>query len=228
MIWTDANDLEATLVALPVLEKIVRQKAGPERLLSAEETWGESFRERLLRHAIGMGRLRWLKQRDKIAIVFARSRKKRLKRVTYSKCVGEGWEPDLDTAIKQALSFSNIQNMSSSDLRESVGKLPTVPELHVCNGHDLIGFIHVWIKSVVKAWKGSAETLADSLAGACDQSWLETTEMWKAIRAWEAKHPRYCILQIAPNKADGDLLNEEALDTDSNVLDKTENKSGPL
>jgi hypothetical protein len=66
VVWTDAHDLETTLLLLPTLEKTRRFSArrSQEAPPPWSSAWGEPLRARLFRHAEGVGRLRWLKSRN--------------------------------------------------------------------------------------------------------------------------------------------------------------------
>ncbi|HFE46230.1 MAG TPA: DUF4435 domain-containing protein, partial [Nannocystis exedens] len=67
IIWTDAHDLETTLLSIPqILLKVLGLSIAWDKQTKKEEEWGESTQARLFRHAKPMGRLRWLKQREGI------------------------------------------------------------------------------------------------------------------------------------------------------------------
>jgi Protein of unknown function (DUF4435) len=60
LIYTDAHDLETTVLGTRSLEKVVDFHKRDARV-EDEQTWKESLRSRLFRHGEAMGRLRWLK-----------------------------------------------------------------------------------------------------------------------------------------------------------------------
>ncbi|HMU40823.1 MAG TPA: DUF4435 domain-containing protein [Pseudomonadota bacterium] len=201
IVWTDANDLEATLVFLPALKKLVLMKLDPTVLRDKQQAWGESIMERLVRHACGMGRLRWYKQRALISdIVFVKSgkgtHKGSLRRFDkYQDCCDNDWSPSLGHLVDAIINYSNAQFLNKSALIEGIQGLPDTAPKQICNGHDLVGFLLSWLTSLSRSYVGNAEQLSDELALACERTWLEATDMWAAIKAWEARHPGHLILR---------------------------------
>lgn len=200
VVWTDAHDLEATLVFLPSLEKLVRMKVGPTRLSAAEKAWGEPIRDRLVRHACGMGRLRWHKQRASVNdIVFAKVGKGKDKGLLlrfdkYQNCFADDWSPSIRHLVEAIVSYSNAQSLSKADLVAGVEGLPVDAPAQVCNGHDLLGFLRAWLRLEVGSDVGNVDQLANEIALACERTWLEPTSMWAGIRAWESRHSGHRVL----------------------------------
>lgn len=197
VVWTDAHDLETTLLQLPTLEKLVAQRVGPDKLADQEAKWeGERFRARLFRHAEGVGRLRWLKHREGLdALIFKKTKKGDVVYFdNYAECVERDWSPSLAKVITALRNFSGADSLRGRDLAGESAALPAAELDQICNGHDLVGFLVAWLKP----WhKFTAAELADTLAGLCERSWLVTTAMWQAIEKWEAAHPGFRVLKGA-------------------------------
>ena len=207
VVWTDAHDLETTLLGLPVLERLAHQRVGADVLAQMERAWGETLRVRLFGHALGLGRLRWLKQRqqDLEDLRFKKqgkgSRKGELLHFdAYGDCAGKDWRPDLDQAIAAVLAYSNANHLRPPrrDLQQEARGLPDAPVAQICNGHDLMGFLHDWLASHGSPKFSDTADLAEAVALACERGWVETTEMWQALRAWEQEHPGYPVLVATP------------------------------
>ena len=181
VIWTDAHDLETTLLCLPVLEKLVRFHLSDDKRFALEQTWGESFRERLFRHAEGAGRLRWLSQREQLPLHFKKLKKNALTHVNHGDAVTADWSPSLPDFIDEVINFSQAQPLKSRDLVSECQALPAVDQHQLCNGHDLIGFLRAGIEVLCKV-KRSAEDWTHDLFLAVEFPWLETTQMWQTLR----------------------------------------------
>lgn len=195
VIWTDGHDLETTLLGLPVLEKLVRQHVDPEKLRRSEQAWGETLRARLFAHAIGMGRLRWFKQRERLDALVFRKGDRRFE--GYKDCAGDDWAPSLRRVVNAVIRFSQAQPLMSRDLPAEIAALPEAAADQVCNGHDLLGLLHAWLRHEVKAIEISVDELGERLLLACERTWLEQTRMWRAILDWEAANPGFSVLQPA-------------------------------
>lgn len=202
--WTDAHDLETTLLGLEILEKLVRQRVGVERLRLAEEAWAESVRKRLFRHAEGMGRVRWYMLGEGGGVLaFKKGRPDGKGRAgvslfdEYARCAGPRWEPSLEHVLDALIRYHNAQKLLAQkrELLSSIAALPVAAVEQVCNGHDLVGFLHAWLRYEVECFSESVEVLADALALGTEHVWLQSTAMWRAIRDWEAAHPGFFVLK---------------------------------
>lgn len=199
VVWTDAHDLETTLFGLPALEKLVAQQVNREKYRSVTATWrGEDMRQRLFRHAEGIGRLRWLKQRARIdELQFKKAKGKTLALFDrYDKCVDRDWSPSLTHTIRALLDYSSAHHLLARDLAGECIGLGDADLAQLCNGHDLVGFLAAWLKTV--GCQYTTEQLTDALAGYCEREWLEGTVMWREIRSWEATHPGFYVLAKPP------------------------------
>lgn len=203
VVWTDARDLEASLLPLPVLEKLILRH-GAKRIETLEAQWGETFRERLVRHAVGMGRLRWRRRKagyidDARELEFQRkSRKGRgpLERPDYTRSVEKDWAPSMTAVIQEVLRFCGASSLSEPILLQECAALPHVDASLLCNGHDLMGFLAAGF-SAIFGEDFKSEEWAERVAQACDRIWLEQTEMWQGIVRWEASHPGFRVLKEA-------------------------------
>ena len=181
------------------LEKMLGTLIGSTGLADAETRWGESFRVRLFRHAVGLGRLRWLKHRErpKLSDLCFRKISGKNSHPKYEKAMGNGWNPDFIAAVRQILEFSSAQWLQDSwDFVGACQALPEAPEAQLCNGHDLIGFLAAGCGALGQ--RESVEDWTRILYLACERIWLESTAMWAGLRLWEADHPGFQILSPAP------------------------------
>jgi hypothetical protein len=197
VVWTDAHDLETTLLLLPTLEKLVAQRVDPKKLAALEHAWGEPLRARLFRHAEGVGRLRWLKQREDLCeLLFKKMKGTRELRYfdNYASCADKDWSPSLAKVIAALINYSSAHNLRKRDLAGACAELPPADLAQICNGHDLVGFLGAWLCDTSTQQHRDAD-LTESLAGYCERAWLRTTAMWQAIQAWEQQHPGFQVLK---------------------------------
>lgn len=145
VIWTDAHDLEGTLIALPALAKLLAQIVDGDKLAEDEARWAETINARLVRHAVQMGRLRWLKQREEIDdFVFKKKSKRELKLFDrYDGCIDDDWSPSLARIIPALINYNSAHHLSAKDLEQQCAALPEADPTQLCNGHDLLGFLRV-------------------------------------------------------------------------------------
>lgn len=202
IVWTDAHDLETTLLCLPCLEKILRQHVDPEKLAAREEIWGETFRSRLFRHSLAMGTLRWLACREPSLGLKFKKQKNQHAELTlfdgYEDCVGPDWEPSIEAIVNSILNYNNAQSLRPLSLGKECNALASPSVEQVSNGHDLIGFLKVGIEMInskrrQKDLKTEAHWTTIVLAST-EERWLVETAMWAQIGQWEAENPGFVVL----------------------------------
>lgn len=190
VVWTDAHDLETTLLGLPALEKLARHAlGGDEGMAEREKAWGEPLRARLFAHGLHLGRLRWLKARGDVTLVFKKpgkgSRKGDVVRFgKYDACVGDNWAPSWSRAARAIANYGGVRVDLDGWERLAAG-LPDADAAQVCNGHDLVGFLGVLF---------GRKDVDGALLLVTERAWLETTAMWAQLRAWEVAHPGFAVV----------------------------------
>jgi hypothetical protein len=189
LILTDAHDLEATLVGLPALDKLARSLAGAA-VAAAEARWGETLRERLFRHAELPGRLRWLKVARSPAfdaLLFKKEKRNGIDYFdAYASCTGADGQPDPAALVRALCSYSNAQQLlpPKIDLGAEAAQLGPAELAQLCNGHDLIGFLHAMLKEIKAQGLSDPAGLAQQLGLAVERVWLAETAMWRALQVW--------------------------------------------
>lgn len=198
VVWTDAHDLETTLLLSPVLEKLSRTLAGDPA--TSEARWRMSFRERLFLHGAAMGRLRWLQQRASLGLVFKKVTGRDIKPFDkYARCVGDDWSPALPKIVDAIIDYSGAPHLKQRNIAGECAALPEAEPAQLCNGHDLVGFLAIGLQHVAgsrdRATLKKIDDLADRMALAYEDAWLRETAMWRALRAWEQAHPRFRVFR---------------------------------
>ena len=202
IIWTDAHDLETTLLGIPqILLRVLGLSIDDDKRTENEARWRESTRARLFRHAEPMGRLRWLKQREGIKHLFFKkeSSKKKGDALLFDayrkNCCDDDWCPSPDKSITALINYSSAHGiLNGHDLRTRCNALPEADPRQVCNGHDLIGFLRALIHTHSRN-KVSTSELGRQLIGCCERAWVEGTHMWQAILRWQAANPGFQVLK---------------------------------
>jgi hypothetical protein len=199
LVLTDGHDLETTLLGTPALEKIVRYSKG-ETNEADELRWNESTRSRLFRHGLGLGRLRWLKVRERIEeLVFNKagrgSGKGSVERFAdYRECVDPDWSPSVPRVIRAVVNYSQAQRLASTrDLEGELNELPTANDKQICNGHDLLGLLGVYLADGNRS-ASDPEELNRRLSNAVERAWISQTDMWQKLRAWERANDGFRVL----------------------------------
>ena len=208
--WTDAHDLETTLLTLPgLLEKLVRRVVGPAR-------WRDELLTQLLQFVRPAATLRWLRAQKPDERVTALRLHKRDKdgdiKGRFDKwdaLISAELTPDAEAFLKHVIHYNNAQKLLKQlpDLAAALGAGPDAPDAQLCNGHDLIGALRAWLQHRVPSKTADPatthkladdEALTEKLIDCCEHAHLTQTAMWRAMLAWQAAHPRYPLLGAAP------------------------------
>ncbi|MCK6517453.1 DUF4435 domain-containing protein [Myxococcota bacterium] len=203
--WTDAHDLETTLLTTPALGKLAARELGPERLADLERSWGAPLLQRLFACARPMARLRWLKQRRLDALDGLKFKK--------SERGGElrhfdRWEqlsggalkpPEPGACVEAVIQFSggaaDTLRREGAGIVNELAALPEADDAQLCNGHDLMALLTLLLRGKLKDSSGDAVAqLSALLAVACERADLEQTSMFAALRVWQAAHPKFALI----------------------------------
>lgn len=187
VVWTDLHDLELMLIASPALDKVLVEACSrPKReKLEAEERC--TVREALLSRGLQPARLRWLSRREKLALTFRKlSPDGTFSFLKYSAfCERTTWKLDVAKLVKTVLDFSTQHRLKPQDLLQRMSALPEVDAWQLCVGHDLVGLLAVGLSSKLGNRNLQIEDLQERLRLAFEQSHLEATAMFAALRKWE-------------------------------------------
>ena len=94
--------------------------------------------------------------------------------------------------------YSQAQGLAASrDLVSEVQALPAADDAQLCNGHDLLGFLGVYLATGNRA-VAREEDIHGALVLAVERTWIMQTRMWSKIRAWEQAHPGFRALDDDP------------------------------
>lgn len=196
---TDGHDLEGTIIAGPAVAEVVDFHAH-NHLAEAEKRWGTSFRDRLYAHAVFMGRLRWLKQRQPAPYDVLRFKKRSKGQLSlfdnYADCVEKDWAPCEACVVTAVTNYSSAPKLKAAAVAviASANALPSAAREQICNGHDLVGFMVEGFKRPFKV-PISVESLAVELALACTLEWLRSTSMWATLDAWEKANRGFVLFK---------------------------------
>jgi len=194
-VWTDAHDLEATLLALPgLLAKVVAVAGAPDgggRL--SEPGW-------LFAACAFPGRLRALQAEpdsDALAVRLQKEgRRGAVERFEgWAGCLLGDLTLDADALLRALVGWHNQQRMLQAlpALRARAEAVwPDAAPDQLCNGHDLVGVLRASLVKL-KAKAPDAEGLTRELMLACERAWVDATAMAAALRAWVAARPGYRI-----------------------------------
>jgi hypothetical protein len=197
-VWTDAHDLEATLLRLPgLLQKVVRLhlpagSAAAEALGDPGALFGAgAFPGRLRALAV-------LEDLDARALPFKKDGKRghAERYARWDRCGAAGaltgaLAVDPAKLLDDLVAWHSQQALKPRlpALRARVdATLPDADPAQLCNGHDLVGLLFAALKAAGSA-VADADALTASLCLACERAALDRTGMAAGLRAWEAAHP---------------------------------------
>lgn len=199
VVWTDLHDLECLFIASPALEKVLAARASQDKLRRFAEESSRDLREVILANAQSLGRLRWLSRREHLNLKFRKRKGDDFQYLKYADfCEKTMWLTDDKKLVRAVVHFNSRHELESADLLTRANALPDVDPWQVCVGHDLVGILHVGLQKKLGSDQHlSLEDLQDLLSVAFEQIHLQATAMYRALRVWEEKHPRFRVFAWA-------------------------------
>lgn len=196
IIWTDLHDLECILIASPALDKVLIERGSREKLSQFENDGAGPIREALVSDARYLGRLRWLNQRDSLGLTFRKQKPKdgTFSFLSYRDICDKTTFRVVETAmVRTVLNFSQRHDLDPTELVERMASLPDVDLWQLNVGHDLIGILSVWLRKKLGNETLDIEEIERSIRLAFEAKYLKDTAMFRSIREWEAKNPRFRV-----------------------------------
>lgn len=190
---TDTHDIETMMLRSPALDKILAEFGSEQKITALVTQVEKSLHDVLLAAGAPIGYLRWLSLRQNLALKF--------EELDFRKFVDER----LLTTDSQIL-IQTVKNKSQQHHLDVAEVLKQLVALHdeghdhwqVCCGHDLLEILSVGLRKAIGGAFSTAEIKAEvierSLRLAYESPFFQATELYTALKQWEAANPPYRLL----------------------------------
>jgi len=187
LIFTDTHDLETMLLASPALDRVLSERADPQRIAAAD------VRARLLAIGEPIGYLRWYNDREQRWLRFDDLE---VERFVDARTLALDREDLLRTLRNRSKSLVVITDEELWQRTEGLAD-PSHDRWIVCCGHDLVRILSVALRRAFGA-NNEADVkparLEESLRLAFSRAHFQATRLWAAIVAWEVNNPPWIVL----------------------------------
>lgn len=187
ILLTDAHDLEMMMLKTPALEKVIKERG------SEEKTKENNIREILLKIGQEIGYLRWMSQKNNLAL--------RFEGLDFGKFIKKDTlEIDYSDLIKTIKDHSQKQSLINQEIEEKIEMLRNKEHdpSQVCCGHDIVQILSL---ALCKAWGTckptdvKAENLERDLRLAYERSYFYQTQLYCLIQNWQSIYSPCQILR---------------------------------
>lgn len=197
---TDTHDLETMMLRSPALDKILAELGSEQKIATFVGKAKKSLHEILLAAGTLIGYLRWLSLRQNLAL--------RFEDLVFSKFVDD---QHLTTDMSKLIqTVKNKSQQSQLDRVEVQRQLVAMQDdghdpWQICCGHDLLEILSVALRKAIGGAFDAGETKADALARslrlAYETPFFQTTELYAALKQWEAVHPSFRFLSLGAGES---------------------------
>jgi hypothetical protein len=181
IVRTDMRDLEATLVRSPALEKLVHENIPASQRIP-------DLRERLINCCKDLGYLRCAVLNQQWHISF--------EGIEYSNFIdGRALTSNRIALCREVLRVNMGFGRTAEELSELIRSHLDINhnDWHVVCGHDLTAVIALWIRTL-KGWQVTTKIIESQLRLAYEAKFFTATELYRAMRAWEAANKPYKLI----------------------------------
>lgn len=187
IVCTDAHDLECLLCRSSALDAVLREYGNKDKIERFEREHA-SVRTALLDRAAILGRLRWAGRKFEPNLRLARVKPAAFIEV-------ETWQLKEKQMI-EAATTSN-PHVDEAALSDAIVALPAVDPWYVARGHDVLEILRIGLRGVLGELKASVgvDQIASVLRQGMSASELQSTQVWRDIREWEALNRPFLVLQ---------------------------------
>lgn len=192
---TDNHDLEAMLIASPVLESVLDEFADSEATKRFEETTGRTVRDALLEAACWIGCLRWVSERDRLSLTF-----RTLRVEEFTGCEDLRVDPSALVRSVMVASGRTVGVDGAGLERELESLRQRADGAEIATGHDLVKLLVFALSRVLGARSAvelREQAIEMALRLAANGDFFRRTGLYAAIVSWEADNPPYVILDAS-------------------------------
>ena len=186
LLATDAHDLECLLCRSSALDKVLAEHGNHPKIERFENETGADVRTGLLERALAFGRLRWAAVRSRPVID--------LVGLTVARFVDEdSWAVASEESICKTLLDSSDDDLA---LTRRIDELPEADPWHVVRGPDMIEILRIGLRRTLGEIRPNVgvKDIGRVLRAAMTPDDLQATQLWTAMRAWEAANRPYMVL----------------------------------
>jgi hypothetical protein len=107
----------------------------------------------------------------------------------------------LSQLVNAIVSNTANPSISSKDLQDKVSheqKSTHLDVWHICAGHDLMNILSIGLQKAIgnrKPNEVARDVLERHFRLAYEYEFFQTSQLWKSLRIWEAKHPAYKLFR---------------------------------
>lgn len=190
-LFSDHHDLEIDLLCSPAFERLLDERASPEKRSSFEKQLGMSVLDALLDRATPLGHLRLINSERGHSLRFTELNHARFLnrddlRLDLARLVGA-------LVQRSETSVSATQLRSELDEAEAANHEPRL----LCCGHDVIAILAVGLRAALGSWpavEASPIALERELRLAFTPTCFAQTGLFARVRSWEQANPGWPVL----------------------------------
>jgi hypothetical protein len=201
LLFTDTHDLETMIIKSGALEKILVECGSEEKIARFIVKSGKDIRACLVEHGMHIGYLRWISQRENLALSF--------EGLEFEKFVDkETLRIDLMKLIHvvKERSYNNHQDKAQKHVIRECDPQKSVEQIksdahdgwHICCGHDLVNMLSLGLTRTLGTHNTRSvepEMIEKLLRLAYEYSHFRQTHLYASIRIWEETNAPFVILR---------------------------------
>jgi hypothetical protein len=194
---TDGCDLESMLLHSTALDRVLSELGSTEKIKNFETEHRRTVREHLAEEARILGALRYISERDHLALWF---QELAFAKLVDRKSMSIDASQLVKTVVTRSLNRGAAISTSVDQLRkeiEGIAANPEIPSRDLSHGHDMVAILAVGLRQALGSRKQneiSVEMLERELRLAYWSEDFRSSKLFAAIRNWESRNPGYFIL----------------------------------
>jgi Protein of unknown function (DUF4435) len=189
VVRTDTHDIETLTLRSPALDHVLREHGSDEKRTLFERRRAP-IREALLQACLPLGYLRWHSRRASLALTF--------RDLDMSKLLGDDLNPNRTDVIRYILQRSQKPLGLLTECSAAIEALEDSRHDRwvVCCGHDLVAALSNALRKTLGTRASndvSPDVIERDLRLAFERRDLEETDLYTAVRRWEADNAPFVI-----------------------------------
>lgn len=183
---TDSRDAEAMLLKSIALERVIAELSDAAKVAAFEAAEGTSVRDALVKRSLLFGKLRWLDKRRGWGFDFENLSPYRFGNVN-------DWTIDEPAVLAMV---ANAVGVTISALTEALAELVVADSYSVLHGKDTLAVLAMGLRGKLGGKPHPVDRLCQMLRLAYDDGIASATNLFVAVRNWEASNAPFRVLKF--------------------------------
>ncbi|MCK6429072.1 MAG: DUF4435 domain-containing protein [Burkholderiaceae bacterium] len=187
LVRTEARDMETLMLSSQAFEAVLGELGDPAKIQALEQKEGQSIRDAFVLRALIFGQLRYLSAAQRWSVSFDRLSPWRFADVP-------SWTFDRSALLCEYA--AQVPGLTVDAIEAHLSSIPVTSPWLILHGKDSLHVLAIGVRHCLGSQQHPIERILQMLRLAFSDLLFRATQLYKAVKNWEAANPVYRILAV--------------------------------